>query len=275
MGSRLDHFKRFLRTGQRELNEFDAVIVVVQRTSERVVRELYRQLTSYLDHPRIRVIPLQEVGLSLSRNTVLENVEAEADFVWIMDDDVELEKNSTCKIRSIVQTTAADIYWGRVKCSDSVELYKRYPLPGTSRKHQLLRVSSIEMIVSTAFLRRTGLRFPTFLGLGTDLPSGEENVFLLDAYARGARIVHFDHVIARHPCNNRSAKALWTQPGVLESKGVVARKSGFPLGVGLLIRWGLRAVRLGISPVMVARMLRGYWQAQRLATAATGEPKHS
>ena len=50
---------------------------------------------------------------------------------------------------------------------------------------------------------------------------------------------------------------MWTRPGRTRSMGIIARQYG-PIGLLLLVRWGLRGLRSGVEARWLADLWRGY-----------------
>ena len=85
----------------------------------------------------------------------------------------------------------------------------------------------------TAF-RRDGigdLRFNTKFGVGTDIPTGEDSIFILDCRQRGFRCRFFPVTIVDHPGLSTGYRAI-THPGVAFGEGAYIRRAyglaGYP-----------------------------------------------
>lgn len=183
-------------------------------------------------------------GLSKSRNLAINN--ASGKYIWFLDDDVIL--NSTF-INDFVNGAFYnyEVILGKIYCSDIERRYKRYQGERTKRLH-MLRVSSIEIIVKKEFVVSKGIYFVEELGLGAKYPSGEENVFMLDCFDKGARIIEVDTYNIYHPCleEKRMPAVLWAKPGYPQSKKQVARRLGGILGLAFSLRVCVRALLSGV-----------------------------
>lgn len=82
--------------------------------------------------------------------------------------------------------------------------------------------------------RRAGigdLRFNTSFGVGTDIPTGEDSIFILDCRRRGLRCRFFPVTIADHPGLSTGCRAI-THPGAAFGEGAYIRRThglaGYP-----------------------------------------------
>ena len=195
----------------------------------------------------VRVEFLDSLGLSHSRNAALQLSKGE--FVWFLDDDVSINNEDLSWLTRQLSDVSS-IYIGQIKCSDCDGMYKDYT---RTRKGKLgaLRTSSIEIIAPKNKILSAGIRFNTAIGLGTRLPSGEENLFLLDSLQAGLTFTHLNHSIISHPCllEERKPCNSWRNEGLVKSKGIIARHVGGVTGVALALWWGARATYYNRSPI--------------------------
>lgn len=149
------------------------------------------------NNQNIRILFCKERGLSKSRNLALKN--CKADFGYIMDDDVILEENSIEKIVMKMVEDSADIGTSYFKyengCFSKSNLSKPF-------KHDLFttaKVSSIEMCIKIDSVKNNNIFFNEKFGLGTDLPSGEEYIFLSDCLKKRLNVNYYPICIGTHP----------------------------------------------------------------------------
>lgn len=237
------------------------LIVLAQKSPNRLIS----QIDTIKSEKNIRLIPLDSVGLSKSRNAAIR--EATGDYVWILDDDVSIEKHHIQVIQSALRDNPDHIHIGQIECSDCQGLYKDY---SRSRKGRLgiLRISSIEILAPVKKIREYEVVFNESIGLGTALPSGEENVFLLDCLNAGIPFNFIDKTIIGHPCNieERQPKHAWKDPAQLQSKGHIARYVGGFSGLALLGLWGSRALIYTKSIKAIFSILKGYITPRKRVT---------
>ncbi|EKF73275.1 glycosyltransferase [Alcanivorax hongdengensis A-11-3] len=229
------------------------LIVLAQKSPNR----LKTQIDTIKSEKNIRLIPLDSVGLSKSRNAAIKA--ATGDYIWILDDDVSIEKHHIQIIKDALHDKPDHIHIGQIECSDCKGFYKDY---SRSRKGRLglLRISSIEILAPTRKIREYGVVFNESIGLGTSLPSGEENVFLLDCLNAGIPFNFINKTIIGHPCNieERQPRHAWKNPAQLQSKGNIARHVGGFSGLALLALWGSRALIYTKSIKAIYSILKGY-----------------
>lgn len=204
----------------------------------------------------IRVIQLDTIGLSKSRNAALHY--ARGNHIWILDNDIVIDDED---VRWVIPrlTDNESLYIGQIRCTDCDGLYKDYD---RNRKGKLgaLRISSIEIIAPRAAISTNGISFNTEIGLGTPYPSGEENLFVLDAIRAGLGISFLGKPIVGHPCllEERKPSQTWTRKPIVQSKGIIARQVGGIAGLALLAWWGLRATQYNRSLRGFTWLLSGY-----------------
>lgn len=153
--------------------------------------------SSYCLNTNVVVYETVEKGLSKSRNALLDSLSS--DYVWLIDDDVEITKKHLDKIYEIfTEKPNHDLFIGKVYCSDKNEFFKNYK----KNRHGYigaLSVSSIEMIINKKFLFKYGIRYNAELGLGAKYPCGEENELLIRCLNHGASINFLDEIFISHP----------------------------------------------------------------------------
>ncbi|WP_281947362.1 glycosyltransferase family 2 protein [Vibrio parahaemolyticus] len=186
-----------------------------------------------------------ERGLSKSRNLAIEK--SKGKYIWFLDDDVFLSKEFVFRFVA-EEKYDQDLIFGRIKCSNADLMYKKYTKKRLKR-HDMLRVSSIEIVVKKDFITERDIKFDLNLGLGATFPSGEENVFLLDCYNHSPVITDLSDVIVYHPCfeKKRTPKKLWAINGYPESKRIIATKLGGPFGVAYLLKTTYKALKNNVS----------------------------
>lgn len=125
---------------------------------------------------------MKEFGLSRSRNKAIEL--SKADLIWIMDDDTKLIDTSRKEITEYFSSNDIDFisvmhYMGerliyKAKNNKSINLVNA------------AKVSSINMVLNRSCIN-SNVRFDTRFGLGTELPSGEEYIFMTDLIKKGLK----------------------------------------------------------------------------------------
>jgi len=267
MADRLPVLQRFVEESARGLQDFDQVIIVVQGSSGAGIPEQERMIREIGVRAQVVASPL--TGISRSRNTALEQVAT--DFLWFVDDDVVIETDAAKEIKASLARVSGDAVTVRIRClEDPDQLYKTYGPQREIRRLHALKVSSIEIIVNVFAVRALAIVFPEQLGLGTALPAGEENLFLLELLARGGAIRHLPVVAGRHTCTDTRREKEWRNPAILRAKGIVARRLGLTLGLPLILRWWFRESRRGMPYRYGRHLCDGFFRSRRYLSDTPG-----
>jgi len=165
----------------------------------------------------LRIYSYPESGSSSSRNRALQH--AKGDLLLITDDDVELLDGFAVTIaEAFAKNPEADII--TFQClNEHGEKRKNYS--DSSFWHNtrsLMQVSMIEITLRGESLVRKPLLFDTRFGVGSQIPTGDENIFLIDALRKGFKIMYQPSPIVKHP-DASSGRALYRNPTLIRAKG--------------------------------------------------------
>lgn len=155
--------------------------------ADSVQEKLQRQDVSY--------ISLKSKGLSISRNTALSY--ATADYIHIMDDDVDINPQNILKLATLASAEGVDVAIGYFHY-ESGRTSKNY---GKSKKlniRDFFSVCSIEMCIKSRTVTNT-IFFDENFGLGTSKASGEEFIYLSDVYMQKQLIKYYPLSVGTHP----------------------------------------------------------------------------
>lgn len=140
----------------------------------------------------------KEKGLSRSRNHALELTQA--DIVLISDDDIHYLSSVEETITTAFKThPEADIITFQIETPEGTPFRNYAAKPFWHTKKSILSVCSVEIAMRIQSIHNKDLRFDEQFGLGTNFPSGEENIFLTDALKKGLKILFIPHPIVIHP----------------------------------------------------------------------------
>lgn len=178
---------------------------------------------------------LTEFGLSRSRNCIFERCNSK--YAYIMDDDVFFDLN---KIKEVIRRMDLD----QVDVATCQFQYQNGKFPKLYRQeefsHNILsaaKVASIEICVNVAVLNKHNIRFDERFGLGTDLPSGEEYVFLVDCLKSGLKVKYYPIVVGTHP-NETSGMDFYTSASkILAKREMLKRVFGWSSAFFILAFW--------------------------------------
>ncbi|HHR6131815.1 TPA: glycosyltransferase family 2 protein [Providencia alcalifaciens] len=135
----------------------------------------YSNESQFLLKYNVRYIQSHTVGLSKSRNIAILN--ATADYIWIMDDDVIIDSNAFEKLTSIIKSNVEfDMLVLSHSSSSSKNDNKQEELKKLNRI-TAMSVASIDMFIKKSSIIDNMILFNENFGLGTKYPSGEEYIF--------------------------------------------------------------------------------------------------
>lgn len=216
-----------------------------------------------LDSPQLRMISVQDRGLSKSRNLALDA--ACGDVVVLADDDLRYLPGALQTLReAFAAHPDATAITFQFLNSDTGQPYKRYSPRGF--RHNLRSIASVSSVEIALRRDRLGrLRFDPAFGLGARYPSAEEGVFLADLIHAGHALYYWPAPLCSHP-GQTSGHTQWS-PAVAEAKGAAfARmyRSAWPLVTVwfALRKFPLYRKRLGLGS-FVANGVRGGLAAPR------------
>ncbi|ASG04745.1 MULTISPECIES: glycosyltransferase [Vibrio] len=183
-----------------------------------------------------------DTGLSKSRNLALEN--AIGDFLWIMDDDVNIYPDAYEKLNEKIEVYP-DVDMFILNHSSSGESEKNDVKERLLHWKDIASISSIDMLVKRSSLGM--IRFDEELGLGTPYPSGEEYIFSSDFLKRKLKIMKFKEVYSYHPPIT-SGMDFFSTPNKLKAKKIMfSRAHGSMFGNFLYIAFLLKKLHIIIK----------------------------
>lgn len=212
----------------------DFNILIVNQTSQDVL------LTS--EYPTIRVINAFEIGLSHSRNMLLEN--ASKKLGLIADDDLVFFEGFDEKVAqgfNLFKDAAAVKF---ITVTFEGVPFRKYPKKPVAHLNAMWRLnsSSIEMALNISKVRESGLRFNTHFGLGSTFPLGEEPIFINELHDAGYQVSHVPEIIVSHKTekdsDNITLEENYTIRGAYLQKIFAAR---FPLWIGIQLLYHLKS----------------------------------
>ena len=203
---------------------------------------------------------LDSIGLSKSRNQAI--LISETDFIWFLDDDVQLVNKDINKALAIINNVDAEFFRVKIGCIEWPEkTFKKYKKTNKIRKLNLLQISSIEIIADLGFIKKNKITFNEKIGLGTNFNACEENNFLIDAWNLGARFEYINEVLVSHTCI--FDERILANNAIFEIRGATASRFGF-IGFLLILRWLLRYSfkerKVSYLTSLIKGYLKGYLQ---------------
>ncbi|MDP9194186.1 MAG: glycosyltransferase family 2 protein [Acidobacteriota bacterium] len=169
----------------------------------------------------VRVFDYRERGVARNRNRALDH--AEGAIAVLCDEDTLMVAGLARRVeQAFANDPRADILTFKIRTPEGLP-YKRYP--GARLRHNRLTivgVSEVEIAFRVDSLRRHGLRFDERFGLGAPFPSGEGNILLADALARGLIAGYVPEEIVIHAFESSGKR--FEDHALLYSKGALFRR---------------------------------------------------
>lgn len=146
---------------------------------------------------RVRMFYTTERGLSKSRNMALRL--CESSYAYITDDDVDFNIDRIQELVACMENNGADVGTAQFSYKSGGFPKEYSAVPFQHNFFTAAKVSSIEICMKVRSIKDAGIHFDEMFGLGTDLPSGEEYIFLTDCLKSGLRVSYFPILVGVHP----------------------------------------------------------------------------
>jgi glycosyltransferase involved in cell wall biosynthesis len=164
-------------------------LVIVNQTKNKFLRS---------DYDSVKVINVEEKGLSKSRNRAIQN--ASKKICLITDDDVVFEENFHKNIISAFQYNpdSAIITFNHYRIGNT-KPQKDWSDSFNHNSKSIWSVSSIEIAFLFEEIKKNDVCFDENFGLGSFFETAEEFLFLRLALQRKLKVVFFPKIIVSHP----------------------------------------------------------------------------
>lgn len=199
----------------------------------------------YYSFHGIDVYSRKNKGLSKSRNIAVDKCDTE--WIWFQDDDIELILDRFKFFLNRLRNIRSNVLLVKVASRESPEEgFKDYHRYAVQSFLLAMRVSSIEIVAKVDFLRKYNLRFDENLGLGSALPSCEENLFFYDCVVRSPGNYKLcDDTVCMHTTLSGDREIdYW---GRYKARGYMLGKMRSFLSPLILTWWAVRESSDGIS----------------------------
>lgn len=154
----------------------------------------YSIYSNLLKSKNARYIASYTTGLSKSRNIAISN--ADADYIWFMDDDVIIDEKAFENLKNMMSNDFDMLILSH--SSDKKIISPKHTLSKVN-KFSAASVSSIDMFVKRTSILKNSLQFNENFGLGTSRPSGEEFLFTIDMISANLKILKTNQIFSYHP----------------------------------------------------------------------------
>lgn len=199
---------------------------------------------AYFDFHGIDVYLSTEKGLSKSRNFALRK--CVTDWIWFQDDDIELIFDRFLALLDNIKDFDSDLLLVKVASREQPdEGFKNYDRYAVNKTLLAFRISSIEIFAKVGFLRKNNIKFDENLGLGSSLPSCEENLFFYDCVTRSSgKYQFYNEAVCLHTTINESRNIDYLSR--YRARGYMLAKIGTALAPVILVWWAVRGSSDGI-----------------------------
>ncbi|MER5102653.1 glycosyltransferase [Morganella morganii] len=176
----------------------------------------YSKTLEKFDTHKIRYIQSDSIGLSVSRNIAIKN--SNADYIWIMDDDVIIDDNAYDNLQSIINSNLnfdmLVLSHTTLENPNNINVTTKF---SRINSFQAMSVSSIDMFIKRSSVVDKNIAFNEQFGLGSAYPSGEEYLFTIQCLKSGLKILKTNKIFSYHP-PIASGHDFFTTPNKLKAK---------------------------------------------------------
>ncbi|MCZ6105402.1 hypothetical protein O6B34_04915 [Campylobacter ureolyticus] len=183
----------------------------------------------------VKVVSVNEKGLSRSRNLGLSLIDKNIDFVYFADDDIKINNNSFKKI------TNRNIDFYLFSCVVDGNIKKpKYNINFINS----MKLSSIQIVYNVKFLKEKNIKFDNRFGSGTRFGSGEENIIIFDMLRGNAKSLSFDDIIANTENLRPSTWFKGFNEEFLFNRGAIFTRMSKKYSILLVLQFSIRKYKL-------------------------------
>jgi len=235
--------------------------VVHQVFSKKEV-EQYEKIYAFLHELGIEVIVSYAKGLSKSRNQAIDR--ASADFIYLTDDDIEINYVNLKQAQQKLSENKLDFVTCEV-ITDQGEKFKNYDKRKSFELYNIVNsasISSVELLFNRIKLQSFGVKYDESFGLGARYPSCEEYIFITDCIKAGAKGYHLELDLCVHPACS-SGQDFSTKLSI-ETRGAMIRRIfgwfSFPLALLLLLKINMKLSINLKSHIQFKSIYKGFYK---------------
>ncbi|WP_072091822.1 glycosyltransferase family 2 protein [Trabulsiella odontotermitis] len=210
--------------------------------------ESYPPDEALLNRPDVIYIKSDTRGVTKSRNILIKN--SSADIIYFCDDDVTLSDSFDKILRAAHSEYSDDAILFNIR-DEFGEYRKDYPREVLNKtRFNIMSVGTIEISIKG---NHDPIFFPEDIGAGTELPIGDEAIYLSQFLNKKRTIRYVPHTIAIHP---RESTGQEVSKVSIYSRGVALKRVfgrlSYPLALLFLFRRkNLFKTKEGILSAMV------------------------
>lgn len=196
----------------------------------------YNKIEDYkFNNLNIKIVSVNEKGLSKSRNLGLSLLDDGIDFVYFADDDITLYDDIFTNINN--KKISAYVF--------GCNIDGKIKIPKNSINFiNSMKLSSIQIVYNVQFLKNNNINFDERFGSGTKIGSGEENIMLFDILRYRAKICSNQSIIAK---TNNTRPSTWFKgfnKEFLFNRGAIFTRMSKKYSIFLILQFVIRKYRL-------------------------------
>ncbi|HFJ9488405.1 glycosyltransferase family A protein [Bacillus cereus] len=227
LGTRVEEIKRLLNSLENQSYK-NINVIIISQDNHNVIENILRGYKLELKH-----IKLEKKGLSYARNQGLEFVKS--GIITFSDDDCWYPENAFEKVIKKFKNNDVSALSFQIYDPEVQKFYKEYPMDSIKvlNFREVLKISSIEFFINLNEFDREDLIFDERFGLGTNYPSGEENILLVDLLKKKYKISYINEIIVFHKKKDQGSNVINSRTFI--GKGpLFKRMKGTVPGIGML-----------------------------------------
>jgi len=242
--------------------ECDFEFFIIHQIFPQQNTEQYEKIYAFLHKLGVEVITSYSKGLSKSRNLAIDI--ASADFIYLTDDDIEINYVNLKLATQKLVDNKLDFLTCEV-ITDHGEKFKNYGKRKKIEFYNLVNsasISSVELVFDRKKLQKFDVRYDEDFGLGARYPSCEEYIFITDCIKAGAKGNHLELDLCMHPACS-SGQDFSTGLSI-ETRGAMVRRIfgwfSFPLALALLFKVNMKVKMSLKSRIQLKNIYKGFYK---------------
>lgn len=174
--------------------------------SHQYTNDSFKIIPEELNRGDVFISQIPGTGLAISRNNAMKY--AKAEICLIADDDVKYTNVYLDNVIDVFKEKNIHVACFKIRTPSAEKPYKDYPAKITKLTSiSFYSPSSIEIAFRTSSLKLRNIQFDYRFGLGTQLPGGEETLFIADCIRSQLNVFFIPIFIVEHPFDS-STKSL-------------------------------------------------------------------
>lgn len=228
LGQRENEIERLICSLNDQVNKEFEVIFVSQDNHDKLEQIFNKNAFDY------KHIKLNKKGLSYARNEGLKHITGQ--IVTFSDDDCWYPQDALLNVLETFNQNNTNLICFQIYDPNDNVYYKKYKdIPIDSLEtSDIFKVSSIEIFIDLKKVKKEAVFFDERFGLGSQYPSGEENILLHDLRKKQYIISYIPKVIVYHNKSKLNGKNAISIKQFTGKGPLFRRMSNFPIAFILI-----------------------------------------